>query len=450
MTTAKLSLPEIAHYQASKEVTHNEALWMLDFFGAKAIKDRDLSTPPANPSTGDAYLIKATGTGEWENHDGEIAHYWGEAWQFYEVFEGLTIWLEDENLYISYDGSTWHEQAFGVDNVTLEISSGLLQVKNGGIGSDQLADDAVTDSKVAAGINAAKIGSGNVSNTEFDYLDGVTSGIQTQIDGKYPVAGGALTGFIYRDVDDSFLILSGGSSVSSGANIVLYGSSHATSADGFRFRQDTDNILSINSSGQVGYLTTNPQTNFHLLITGDPGTPSPLSHHKEVIQNTGNSGAWCFLGLYAPTNGVTGIDFGDTDDPNIGSIRYRHDNERMELWTNDTCQVIIDSSGNIGLDTLSFGTNAAKVLGLAAGTAPTTAPSNMAQMWVEDIAGTAGKAGLHMMAESGTEKLIIAGIIRKTTTGNPSQVHEGLMCINTQDNNIKMYADGGWRTLATW
>ena len=34
------------------------------------------------------------------------------------------------------------------------------------------------------GIDASKIDGGNVSNTEFSYLDGVTSAIQTQIDGK--------------------------------------------------------------------------------------------------------------------------------------------------------------------------------------------------------------------------------------------------------------------------
>jgi hypothetical protein len=37
---------------------------------------------------------------------------------------------------------------------------------------------------VAAGLNATKIGAGTVSNTEFGYLDGVTSAIQTQLDAK--------------------------------------------------------------------------------------------------------------------------------------------------------------------------------------------------------------------------------------------------------------------------
>jgi len=37
----------------------------------------------------------------------------------------------------------------------------------------------------------------------------------------------------------------------------------------------------------------------------------------------------------------------------------------------------------------------------------------------------------------------------KTTTGDPPGV-EGLLYWNTVDNVIKLYADGGWRTLVAW
>jgi hypothetical protein len=60
------------------------------------------------------------------------------------------------------------------DNSTIETASNALQVKDGGI----------TNAKVASGIDAVKIGDGSVSNTEFQYLDGVTSSIQTQISSK--------------------------------------------------------------------------------------------------------------------------------------------------------------------------------------------------------------------------------------------------------------------------
>jgi len=57
---------------------------------------------------------------------------------------------------------------------------------------------AVTNAKVASGIDAVKIGSGSVSNTEFGYLDGVTSAIQTQINGKENTITAGTTSQYYR------------------------------------------------------------------------------------------------------------------------------------------------------------------------------------------------------------------------------------------------------------
>lgn len=42
----------------------------------------------------------------------------------------------------------------------------------------------IGDAELTSGINANKIANGTVSNAEFQYLDGVTSGIQTQLNGK--------------------------------------------------------------------------------------------------------------------------------------------------------------------------------------------------------------------------------------------------------------------------
>lgn len=57
--------------------------------------------------------------------------------------------------------------------------------------------------------------------------------------------------------------------------------------------------------------------------------------------------------------------------------------------------------GNIHLGIAALGTSAAKVLGIGSGTAPTTSPANMAQMWVTDRGGVAGKAGFHIRNEDG-------------------------------------------------
>lgn len=42
--------------------------------------------------------------------------------------------------------------------------------------------------------------------------------------------------------------------------------------------------------------------------------------------------------------------------------------------------------------------------------------------------------------------------IIKTTTGDPPAPTNGVVviCVNTVDNNTKIYADGAWRTISTW
>jgi len=70
-----------------------------------------------------------------------------------------------------------------LDGATLSKSGTGLKIATAGVG----------DAQVATGIDAAKIGTGTVSNTEFGYLDGTTSAIQTQIDNKV-TANGAITG----------------------------------------------------------------------------------------------------------------------------------------------------------------------------------------------------------------------------------------------------------------
>lgn len=49
-----------------------------------------------------------------------------------------------------------------------------------------IANSAVTNAKVATGIDAAKLADGSVSNTEFQYINSLTSNAQTQLNAKAP------------------------------------------------------------------------------------------------------------------------------------------------------------------------------------------------------------------------------------------------------------------------
>ena len=69
---------------------------------------------------------------------------------------------------------------------------------------------------------------------------------------------------------------------------------------------------------------------------------------------------------------------------------------------------LINSDINLNLmfgNLFALGTSAQKNLAIGSGVAPTTAPADMASMWVADINAAAGKAGFHMKAESGHRAL---------------------------------------------
>jgi len=105
--TPKLDLPEISFSQSQKEITHNEALRMLDFLVEPSVKDKDLSAPPGSPTQGDCYIVGPTATGDWEGEENNIAQYYNSLWYFQTPHEGWRVWIDDEDCFYSWKGTEW-------------------------------------------------------------------------------------------------------------------------------------------------------------------------------------------------------------------------------------------------------------------------------------------------------------------------------------------------------
>ena len=107
MPTPRLSLPYIVQSQAQKEVTHAEALNVLDALVQAAVETRSLSVPPANPIEGALYLTGVNPTGAWSGNGNTLAQWIGGAWAFRDVAEGFRLWLKDEDALIVWNGTAW-------------------------------------------------------------------------------------------------------------------------------------------------------------------------------------------------------------------------------------------------------------------------------------------------------------------------------------------------------
>jgi len=105
--TTHLLLPYILAAQAQKHVTHNEALRILDGLVQLSVLDRDLTAPPGSPTDGDRYIVCSGASGDWMGWDLNVALWTDGAWLRLPPRTGWRAWIEDENVLLVYDGSSW-------------------------------------------------------------------------------------------------------------------------------------------------------------------------------------------------------------------------------------------------------------------------------------------------------------------------------------------------------
>jgi len=105
--TTHLLLPYILAAQAQKHVTHNEALRILDGLVQLSVLDRDLTAPPGSPTDGERYIVGSGASGDWMGWDLNVALWMDGAWLRLPPRTGWRAWIEDENVLLVYDGSSW-------------------------------------------------------------------------------------------------------------------------------------------------------------------------------------------------------------------------------------------------------------------------------------------------------------------------------------------------------
>ena len=110
-----------------------------------AVKDRDLTAPPASPANGDSYIVGPAATGAWAGKDGQVAVWDGAAWVFGVPREGWLATIDDEDVLVRYLGTAWSPGvSLAAIPASTQVSIAMATDANITLTQQQAANDILT------------------------------------------------------------------------------------------------------------------------------------------------------------------------------------------------------------------------------------------------------------------------------------------------------------------
>jgi hypothetical protein len=166
---------------------------------------------------------------------------------------------------------------------TSKLSGALTAISGHGLGAlatlstvstTEITDGTIANADIAAtaAIDASKVANGSVSSTEFQYLDGVTSSVQTQLDAKASAANPTFTGAISSALGS---VSAPSYSFTGDSNTGVWSSA----ADTVNVSTAGSERLRITSGGNIGIGTTSPVNPLQISGTGGAVQALPNGVH---------------------------------------------------------------------------------------------------------------------------------------------------------------------------
>ena len=90
--TARFALPLLESGQAQKELTHNEALTLIDIGLHAAVEAIGVEQPPVAPVIGQCWVIGPAPGGDWTGQAGAVAGWTAGGWRFLRPRDGMRVW----------------------------------------------------------------------------------------------------------------------------------------------------------------------------------------------------------------------------------------------------------------------------------------------------------------------------------------------------------------------
>lgn len=150
-TSVRLGLALLQAGQAQKELSHNEALTLLDVAVQAAVEAVGLDTPPPAPTAGACWIVGAAPSGAWAGRAQALAGWTSGGWRFVDARDGMTAWSLADGAFARFAGGAW--------SVGLVTGTHLVLGGNAVVGSRQPAiagpaGGATVDAEVRAAVGA--------------------------------------------------------------------------------------------------------------------------------------------------------------------------------------------------------------------------------------------------------------------------------------------------------
>ncbi|UYY57536.1 DUF2793 domain-containing protein [Sphingomonas sp. S2-65] len=106
--TPRLGLPMLAAGQAQKEMTHNEALLLLDILVGGAVAGVDAVDPPQEAESGQCWILGSQPAGAWQDHPYAVAAWTLGGWRFVAPRDGMRLWVSADRGFALFRDGIWH------------------------------------------------------------------------------------------------------------------------------------------------------------------------------------------------------------------------------------------------------------------------------------------------------------------------------------------------------
>ena len=127
---------------------------------------------------------------------------------------------------------------------------------------------------------------------------------------------------------------------------------YGNSSDGIQFNTGSGaDKVRITSDGKVGINTITPAALMHVSNSYAAPTGGFGGSVFSLISNNESTSDSCGLSINAGNAGVSFVQFGDTDDANVGTIEYHHSDNSMVFDTNASERLRIGSNGLLTVTT---------------------------------------------------------------------------------------------------